>query len=90
MNWRKRALIIGVFSVNMRVLSMLDRSGQLRIRKDTGWLIHAGMDRKKHLVVRVLFCEKRVMGFEPTNNGLGSRCLTTWRHPREDTGIIAM
>ena len=25
---------------------------------------------------------ERVMGFEPTNNGLGSRCLTTWRHPR--------
>jgi hypothetical protein len=47
---------------------------------------HTGLDRKKHLVVRVLFCEKRVMGFEPTNNGLGSRCLTTWRHPHEDNG----
>ena len=29
---------------------------------------------------RCLF--ERVMGFEPTNNSLGSYCLTTWPHPR--------
>jgi hypothetical protein len=28
------------------------------------------------------FCLERVMGFEPTNNDLEGRCLTTWRHPR--------
>ena len=26
--------------------------------------------------------KKRVMGFEPTNNSLGSYRLTTWRHPQ--------
>lgn len=30
------------------------------------------------------FCfAERVMGLEPTNTCLGSKCLTTWRHPQK-------
>lgn len=31
-----------------------------------------------------IFFEERVMGFEPTRACLGSKCLTTWLHPRGD------
>ena len=34
---------------------------------------------------RTILCvhSERVMGLEPTNNGLGSHRLTTWQHPRK-------
>jgi hypothetical protein len=28
--------------------------------------------------------KERVMGFEPTDGNLGSYCLTTWLHPRDN------
>ena len=29
-----------------------------------------------------------VAGFEPTNDGIKNRCLTTWRHPKEYEDIL--